>query len=300
MRLAFLLAPLLFTSLLNADEPSAFGAGNIDSDNPYGLTQAEKKILQNKNTLKQNKRKLNSNKSEIQSLRERVDGLQSILEAVAMKSQKNKTNLDSYDKAHANDGLSQEDRLKKLEAQIIINSENVLQLKTALEELSKLIDEQSATLVTQEEHEALVADVNAFKVLVAGELKKRGTQSSSKQSSGDLATQAKRQYEKKNYKKAINSYKELVNRKYKPAFAHYMIGQSYFALKDYGQSIAYYKESASRYKKASYMPTLMLRTGYAMEKTGDKANAKKFYRAVVAKYPDSTEAKKAEKFLSKI
>ena len=299
MRLAFLLAPLLFSASLLAEEPSAFGAGDIDSDNPYGLTQAEKKILQNKNNLKQNKRKLNSNKSEIQSLRERVDGLQSILEAVAMKSQKNKTNLDSYDKAHANDGLSQAERLKKVEAQVLINSENILQLKTALEELSKLMDEQSTTMVTKEEHEALVADVNAFKVLVAGELKSRAKKSS-KTSSGDLATQAKRQYDKKSYTKAIDSYKELVNRKYKPAYSHYMVAQSYFAKKDYGHAIAHYKESASRYKKASYMPVLMLRTGYSMEKTGDKANAKKFYRAVAAKYPNSTEAKKAEKFLSKM
>ncbi len=299
MRLALTLLAFSLTSLLFAGEPSAFGAGDLDSDNPYGLTEAEKKILHNKNALKQTKRKLNSNKTEIESLRERVDGLQSVLEAVALKSQKNRVNLDTVNKARTNDSTSTQERLKSLEMQIAVNNENIVQLKTALEELSKLMDEQSATYVTQEEHKALVDDVNAFKVLVAGELKSRAKKSA-KKSSGDLATQAKRHYDKKAYAKAINDYKELVNRKYKPAYSHFMIGQSYFATKDYGQAIAHYKESASRYKKASYMPTLMLRTGYAMQKTGDNANAKKFYRAVVAKYPNSTEAAKAEKFLAKL
>ena len=300
MRLALLLPLLLLAFSLLADEPSAFGAGNLDSDNPYGLTASEKKIYQNNKTLKQNNRKLNSHKSDIESLRERVDGLQSVLESIAMKSQKNKVALGDMSKSRENDGVSTQERLVNLETQIATNGENVLQLKTALEELSKLMDEQSASLVTKEEHNALVEDVNAFKVLVAGELKKKPKQSSSTGSSGDLATQAKKNYDNKNYSKAINDYKELVNRKYKPAYGHYMIAQCYFDQKEYGQAIAHYKESAARYKKASYMPTLMLRTAYSMSLTGDKANAKKFYNAVIAKYPGSTEAQKAERYLGQL
>ena len=300
MRLALLLPLLLLAFSLLADEPSAFGAGNLDSDNPYGLTASEKKIYQNNKTLKQNNRKLNSHKSDIESLRERVDGLQSVLESIAMKSQKNKVALGDMSKSRENDGVSTQERLVNLETQIATNGENIVQLKTALEELSKLMDEQSASLVTKEEHNALVEDVNAFKVLVAGELKKKPKQSSSTGSSGDLATQAKKNYDNKNYSKAINDYKELVNRKYKPAYGHYMIAQCYFDQKEYGQAIAHYKESAARYKKASYMPTLMLRTAYSMSLTGDKANAKKFYNAVIAKYPGSTEAQKAERYLGQL
>lgn len=300
MRLALSLTTLLLSSLLLADEPSAFGAGDLDSDNPYGLTAAEKKILQNKKTLQQNNRKLNSNKSEIESLRERVDGLQSILESIAMKSQENKVALNDISKSRANDGATVQERLTLLETQIATNGENIVQLKTAIEELGKLMDEQSASLVSREEYNALVNDVNDFKSLVAGELKKSASKSSAKGSSGDLATQAKKHYDAKEYTKAINDYKELVNRKYKPAYGHYMIAQSYFGLRDYGQAIAHYKESASRYKKASYMPTLMLRTAYSMEKTGDIANAKKFYSAVIAKYPGTTEAEKAERYLGQL
>ncbi len=297
MRIALSLSLFFLSFTLLADEPSAFGAGDLDSDNPYGLTAAEKKILQNNKSLKQNNRKLNSQKSEIESLRERIDGLQSVLESIAMKSQKNKVALGDITKTRENEGANTQERLLALETRIATNNENIVQLKTAIEELGKLIDEQS---VTKEEHNALVEDVNAFKLLVANELKKKAKQSSSTVSSGDLATQAKRHYDKKNYSKALNDYKELVNRKYKPAYSHYMIAQCYFALNDYGPAIAHYKESASRYKKASYMPTLMLRTAYSMEKTGDVINAKKFYNAVIAKYPGSSEAQKAESYLSKL
>jgi len=299
MRLALSLALLALPFALLAGEPSAFGAGNLDSDNPYGLTASEKKIHQNNTSLKQNKRKLNSNKSEIESLRERIDGLQSVLESIAIKSQKNRVALGDISKSRENDGLSTQERLVSLETQIATNGENIVQLKTALEELSKLMDEQSATYGTQEQYRVLVEDVNVFKVLVAGELKKKSKKSSS-QSSGDLATQAKKNYDNKSYSKALNDYKELVNRKYKPAYGHYMIAQCYFAKNDYGKAIAHYKESAARYKKASYMPILMLRTAYSMSKVGETGNAKKFYNAVIAKYPGSAEAEKAERYLGQL
>jgi len=300
MRLALHLSLILLPLSLMAGEPSAFGAGDLDADNPYGLTPAEKKVLENNKRLKSQNRKLNSTKSEVESLRERVDGLQSILESIALKSQQNKIKLGDIAHSSENEGKSTQERLSKLETEIKLNSENVLQLKTAIEELSKLMDEQSNTYATQDELNALVDDVNAFKLLVASELKKKAKSSGSKMSSGDLATLAKKNYEKKAYSKALENYKELVNRKYKPAYGHYMIGQSYFALRNYGKAIAHYKESAERYKKASYMPTLMLRTAYSMSQVGEIENAKKFYRAVIAKYPGTTEAKKAERYLSQL
>jgi len=93
MRLALHLSLILLPLSLMAGEPSAFGAGDLDADNPYGLTPAEKKVLENNKKLKSQSRKLNSTKSEVESLRERVDGLQSILESIALKSQQNKIQL---------------------------------------------------------------------------------------------------------------------------------------------------------------------------------------------------------------
>jgi len=38
-------------SLLYAYEPSVYGAGDIDSASPYGLTKTEQAVLENKKTL---------------------------------------------------------------------------------------------------------------------------------------------------------------------------------------------------------------------------------------------------------
>lgn len=284
-----------------AAEPSAFGAGNLDSENPYGLTEAEKKILQNKQTLKQNNKKLRSQNSEINSLRERVDGLQSVLEAIAQKSQANRVALGDLNRDKESNSFMTQEKLQKLDLQVKVNSENIAQLLLAMETLSAVIDEQSNNYVTKEQYSTLVEDVNAFKVLVASELKKRTAKPKRANiSNGALATQAKDNYAAKKYDAALNDYKTLISRKYKPAFSNYMAGQIYFAKRDYGKAIAHYKESASRYKEASYMPTLMLRTAYSMSKTGDKATAKKFYNAVIAKYPGTTQAQKAERYLGQL
>jgi TolA-binding protein len=79
-----------------------------------------------------------------------------------------------------------------------------------------------------------------------------------------------------------------------------MIGQMNFRRKNYGEAISFYKKSASLYSKASYMPELMLNTAISMDKTGDKKNAKAFYKAIVVKYPDSSQAQTAKKYLKSI
>ena len=76
-----------------------------------------------------------------------------------------------------------------------------------------------------------------------------------------------------------------------------MLGEMYYYRKDYATAIAYFKESAKRYPKASYMPILLFHTGVAMKRTGDNKNAQKFFKVLVKKYPSSKEAKAAKKFL---
>ncbi len=290
MRLAllFFLSPVIIC----AAEPSAFGAGNLDNPNPYGLTSAEKNILKNKQTMTVIKKKSSANALQVDSLLERVDGLQTIVEGLNQKAQANHTELKRLHDAKDLDDTPE--RLEKLEMVVQANEENVLKLKTVLDEFSILIDTINSNYVTKAEYNKLVDDVNEFKVLVSKELKSisksTSTKKKSSQSSGDLATQAANNYKKKYYTKAIEQYKELIARNYKPAYAHYMVGEMWYYRKDYAQAVAYYKESAKLYDKASYMPTLMLHTAISMEKTDDKKNADAFLNAVITKYPDSKAA----------
>ena len=54
MKKTILVASIVTITSLNlvAAEPSAFGAGNLDSTSPYGLTSSEKAVLENKKSLK--------------------------------------------------------------------------------------------------------------------------------------------------------------------------------------------------------------------------------------------------------
>lgn len=293
---------------LISSEPSAFGAGDLSNPQPYGLTSSEEILLQNKQKLHKVVVKSNNQANEVDSLRERIDGLQSIIESLSDKSQENKKNIvildqnsltklknsDEYEKRLSEISQLNSDLSKK-------NSENLVKIKLVITELSAVIDAINATYITKDEFNVLVNDVNNFKDLVSKELKNNATPKKSKLESmptGDIATKARSYYDKKLYTKAIEYYTYLIEKEYKPARAHYMIGEMKYYRKNYADSIAYFKKSAALYSKASYMPVLMLHTAVAMEKTGDKKNAKAFYNGIISKYSDSKYAKSAKEYLS--
>ncbi|WP_457749500.1 tetratricopeptide repeat protein [Sulfurimonas sp.] len=298
-RTAHILLLVTFVSSLSfAAEPSAFGAGDLTAPNPYGLTPNEKVILQTKNTLKKVANNTKSQANELDSLRERLDGIQSIVENLSIKSHNNKINLQKFRVKNQANIANIHEFQSKLGVQIQNNTQEIEKLKVMILELSKVVDTINAAYISKKEFNTFVKDINSFKALVAKEMKaKKSRVKSSKISSATLYKQAKAYYDKKYYTKAIQSYKELIKRKYKPAYAHYMIGEMNFKRKNYAEAISYFKKSASLYDKAAYMPVLLLHTAIAMDKTGDKEHAKAFYNAVVVKYPHSKEAKKAKKYL---
>ena len=292
----FALLAFFFSLSLYGDEPSAFGAGNLESDNPYGLTSSEKVLLKNKQTLADIKKKSYANQNQVDALLERIDGLQTIVEGLNEKAQNNKNEL----KRMADD-MDTDDSVQKLETVVKANESNIIQLKSVMDDFSKMIDTINSNYVSKADYNALVNDVNEFKRLVSKELKSTNVPKSStsnKTSSSELATQAKANYDRERYTKAIEQYEILIERKYKPARANYMVGEMWYYRKDYGKAIAYFKASASLYDKASYMPTLMLHTAISMEHTGDKKNAQAFFRAIITKYPDSEAASMAQEKLN--
>ena len=296
------------TSLyLVANEPSAFGAGNLDNPTPYGLTSSEKTVLQNKHALKNVVVNSNNQANKVDSLRERIDGLQSIIESLSRKSQKNKTALASLENKNSEDLKNADEYEKRLAEAVELNSklaekntQTIAKNLLVIQELSKLIDTINANYVTKQEFNSLVNSVNEFKALVSKELKskvKSKESSLSSMTNGEVADKAKALYDKQYYTKAIEYYTYLISKNYKPAASHFMVGQMKFQRKNYSDAISYYKKSASLYSKASYMPELLLNTAISMDKTNDKKNAKVFYNAILSKYPDTKEAKSAQKYL---
>jgi len=281
-------------------ERSAFGAGDLDSPNPYGLTKAEKKILENKEILKNVKGTSRQNKSRLTEVEESLAGVRSIVEGMSEGNRESSQELQVLKTDVTNMKLSSTEMNEKIDGIIATNEENINQLKTVMGELSSLIDTINSTYVSKDEYNKLAQEINSFKLDVAKQLKKIAASGNSiwdNKSSANVATEAKKLFDKKKYADAIDAYEHLIKKSYKPAAAHYYIGESYFQLNEYSNAVAYFKESAKRYSKGKYMPKLMLHTGISLQKTNDDEGAQQFFQAVVAKYPKSSEAKKAKKFL---
>jgi len=84
----FIILWLVVTSSLLAAEPSAYGAGNLDSTNPYGLTSSEKYILKNKEKVKDLTQGVGNVKIQLSRINENYEGLRSVTEAFGSKISK--------------------------------------------------------------------------------------------------------------------------------------------------------------------------------------------------------------------
>jgi len=290
----------LCSSLLFSAEPSAFGAGDLSSSNPYGLTSNEKVILDTKKKLQKVSIKSNYQDNKLESLRERIDGLQSIVESLSRKAHNNKILLKEQSEKNRLDLQSKTEYELRLSETIQENRKLIEEQKLVIAEMTQLLDTINAQYVSKEEFNTLVKSVNDFKELVAKELKSRAkkqSKSKSSMSSAEVYKKAKADYKRKYYTKAIEGFEYLIKKNYKPAYSHYMIGEMNYKRKNYANAISYFKKSAALYSKASYMPNLMLHTAISMDKTGDKTHAKAFFEAIIAKYPSSAEAAKAKEYL---
>lgn len=301
--LVLILISFIFSLSLNADEPSAFGAGDLNNPSPYGLTDEEKLLLQNKKNLKKVTVKSNNQSNELESLRDRLDGIQMIIENLSRKSHENKLEIKTINKINEdelNSSKEFENRLLEISSQ---NKQEIDKVKLIISELSNLIDNINKNYVSKDEFNSLVKNLNSFKDLVTKELKGNSGKSSTSygnKSNAQIAKEARKHYDKKNFTESIEMYSYLIDKNYQPARAHYMIGEMKYYRKQYSDAIAYFKKSAKLYSKASYMPILMYHTAFSMKYTGDNKNAKTFFKALIQKYPSSKYSKEAEKQLELI
>jgi len=115
MKRLLVLSSLLLPFSLYA-EKSAFGAGDLSSPSPYGLTPTEQYVLKNKNPT-------TPNKSRIDKLEETVSGVLSIVEGLNEKGPNDKLEFRGLKDSSAN--LNQ-----KIDELVLKHDENLNQLKT--------------------------------------------------------------------------------------------------------------------------------------------------------------------------
>ena len=288
---SFLLLPFLLITIASASEPSAFGAGDLNNPNPYGLTHEEKLILENKKEIQTVIQKNNVQIAKVETVSERLDGMQGIIEGLSQRSNEQTLTLQKLQEKLITDGNSSV-TLEELSKQVNANSENIAQFKTLLEELSHVVDGINSAYVSKEQFAALIKQlkVSVPERIVTPE----------KMSNSAIEKEANKLFSQKKYGDAQSYFEQMVVKKYKTAEAMYMIGETQFERKNYKEAVASYKESASRNEKALYMPTLLLHSGISMEKTGDNGMAKAFYQATISKFNGSGAAREASERLSKL
>lgn len=312
---------LLLSTIAISEEISVFGAGNLDSNKPYGLTTTEKYILKNKNELNTIDTKVKDVKTTIESVNQRIDGLESIYEGDSKKLNDAVLQLNDLTKKSEINSTEIE-KIKTVTAQILQiqeenntnNNKNFENLKLAIAKLEKLINAINSSYISEKEFKSNMEqfvtkeEFDKLKKLVIKEepsqnLPKESSQLSKEDltlSNAELLEKAKDLFTKDYFTPAIPIFEDLIAKNYKPAESNFYLGEIWYYRKRYNDAINYFKKSALLYDKASYMPKLLLHSAISFENIKDLENAASFYSTLINVYPNSTEAQTANKNLSNL
>ena len=92
---------------------------------------------------------------------------------------------------------------------------------------------------------------------------------------------------------AAEQFEYFVKKGHKPAASNFYLGEIAYKQKAYSTAIQYYQKSIQSNDKADYTAKLLYHTAISFDKIGDTQSANRFYKALKAGYPDSSEAKAA-------
>ena len=269
MRKKKLIAFIGLISILNGREPSVYGAGDIDSSSPYGLTKTEKSVLENRKSIQ-------NIKNIVSEQQNRIDGLTTIIDGLNKEI------------------LSLKDQIVHLEKAQQANSSNsdYNQTYSLLLKMGKMVDEINNNYVTREDLKEALAGSRAVE---------RDTVSLTTQgNSADISSiyrKGVQLFGQRSYNLAKEKFKLTLSKDYKPASSNYYLGEIAYYTKNYSDAVRYYKKSASLYDSASYMKVLYLHTAISLSRIGEKEQAKNFFQFVIDNYPNTKVAQIAKKNL---
>jgi TolA-binding protein len=263
MKKIVLIGIIGIVTLLGANEPSVYGAGDIDSIEPYGLTATERNVLANRKQVQ-----LLTNR--VAEQQNRIDGLTSIIEGLNKQI------------------VELKDQLKNREKESGGKDSYALLLQ-----MGELLDQINNNYVTQEDLRAAIE---------GRAIPKRVTQSNSSNSTvakdvSEVYREGVKLFARKSYNASKEKFEEALAHNYKAAPSNYYLGEIAYYTGNYKDAIAYYKKSASIYDQASYMKVLYLHTAISLARTGEQEKAKNFFQYVIDHYPGTKAASIAQKNL---
>jgi TolA-binding protein len=262
---------ILSETLLFGAEVSVFGAGNLDSKTPYGLTKSEQHILQNKKDIKKLNNRISTSFEESDSVMERIEGLESIVEGDSSSIYKIKRELKN---------IKNDIARNKLVTEQLLNDHKVLSLKH------------------EREIEELKININAIAQLLkkynTNLSKNRKKSNKPNKSNKSIFNEAIQMFKKDQLSSSLPKFKYLIAKNYKPATSNYYIGEIHYFKKRYEKALGFYKKSISLYSKASFTHRLLYHSAVSFEKIKDYDNAKDFYNTLIQMYPKSKFIKSAK------
>lgn len=275
IRKSVMVVALCAATFLQSEEVSVFSAGNVNSNNPYGLTENEQLLLKNKQTV-------DNVKMHLDTTQENIEGLRSVVEGT-------------------NDRISNlENRVADLEIRKTGKASNngefaqmksdIAWLKAQIEQINKQLNSNAVPVKKNSEAKSQdKAEVTSNSNANSEDTK--STNGFENKPLADVLQEADSLYSKKDYSSAKERYEFLVSKNYKSAKSNFMLGEIGYFSKDYAGAINQYKKSIALNEKGDYTPKLLYHTAISFDKIGDTDSGTKFYNALRAAYPDSPEAK---------
>jgi len=270
MKKIILVGIIGYLSLLCAYEPSVYGAGDIDSAEPYGLTATERNVLANRRQVQ-----LLSNR--VAEQQNRIDGLTSAIEGLNKEV------------------VELKEQLVRLQSKDDANKTYALLLN-----LGKMIDKINSNYVTQEDLQMALSSRSTLGG--GGGAIYNPSMDSSMNSTGtldldEIYREGVQLFSRKSYGAAQAKFEQVLANNHKPASTNYYLGEIAYYTNNYTDAINYYKKSASINDQASYMKILYLHIGMALARTGQERQARGFFEYLINHYPNSRAAEIARKNL---
>jgi len=289
----------LFFSILYSEEPSAFEAGDLNLENPYGLTKDEKFILKNKQEIKKIKKMLLSQQKIIQQQ-------QNSLKLLKLKLLNYKLKIDSITQriTGIETILSQIDNLsidvEKIKRDSNQSQTTILKLETDLKqlkiELNNLILVVNKNKVSNDNNTKMIINLIEELATNLDKLEKKVNTPSNYQ----LYQKALTLFKKQKYKESKPIFLKLYNKNYKIADVSFFLGEIEYRFAHYQRALSYYKKSIQTGLSKHLIDDLLYHTGYSLEKLGQKESAKNSYLKLINDYPNSMFVKYAKKRLNNL
>ena len=290
MKKKFIFAALFGAVFLFSEEVSVFDAGNVNSENPYGLTENEQILLKNK-------QRLDQIQSSLRSQEDSIDGLRSVIEG----TNKQISNLEQRlsDVEIRATGKSNSNKVSTINKQEITQMQDDIawikeQIKIKNSKIGNYTTQQKKNDVDfKKKSDISDTDISDIQDIENQTQTAQNIKQNAKKSSTEILKEADELYKNKKYTDAKELYSTLKTAKFQPAKVNFMLGEIAYFEQDYNTALSHYKTSLNLSDTSEFMPKLLYHSAISLDKIGDTKNANKFYSYLKSKFPNSKEANAA-------